>query len=102
MQRPMTGNEERKRTIWVADSHPQTVSIIDQRFLPHELRVARLRTVEEVCRAIKEMWVRGAPLIGATAAYGMYLACLEAENSAFPLNLLNVYAAQLKKTRPTA
>jgi methylthioribose-1-phosphate isomerase len=49
------------------------VEIIDQRALPHELRVATLRTVGDIHTAIRAMWVRGAPLIGATAAYGVAL-----------------------------
>ncbi len=61
------------RTIWLAeDGH--TVEIIDQTRLPHEFTIARLTTVEDAERAIRDMLVRGAPLIGATAAYGMCIA----------------------------
>jgi methylthioribose-1-phosphate isomerase len=85
------------RTIWLApDQH--AVEIIDQRFLPHEFRVATLRRVEDVAVAIKDMWVRGAPLIGATAAYGVALA-MHADPSDRHLDLV---WDKLHATRPTA
>ncbi|MEL6678067.1 MAG: S-methyl-5-thioribose-1-phosphate isomerase [Pseudomonadota bacterium] len=58
------------RSIW-HDAEADEVRIIDQRWLPHEFRVVALETREAFATAIREMWVRGAPLIGATAAYGM-------------------------------
>ena len=61
------------RTIWLADDG-WSVEIIDQTKLPHHFETARLTTVEEAGHAILTMQVRGAPLIGATAAYGMALA----------------------------
>lgn len=61
------------RTIWLADDG-WAVKIIDQTRLPHELIIARLETVNDAIVAIRDMLVRGAPLIGATAAYGMALA----------------------------
>ena len=61
------------RTIWLA-ADGWSVEIIDQTRLPHELAVVSLKTVEDAAAAIKTMQVRGAPLIGATAAYGMCLA----------------------------
>ena len=60
------------RTIWLADDG-ETVEIIDQTKLPHRFEIVRLTSVEETAHAIKVMQVRGAPLIGATAAYGMAL-----------------------------
>lgn len=57
------------RSIWREPDG--TVKIIDQRWLPHELRIVPLRDRAEFAAAIREMWVRGAPLIGATAAYGV-------------------------------
>ena len=59
------------RTIWDTNGD---VQIIDQRNLPHEFVIVYLTTVYEVASAIKDMHVRGAGLIGATAGYGMYLA----------------------------
>ncbi len=61
------------RTIWPVNAD-QAVEIIDQTRLPHEFVVVQLNTVEDAATAIRDMWVRGAPLIGATAAYGMALA----------------------------
>ena len=69
----MIVDEKRARPIWL-DTDERTVCVIDQRQLPHELVVQRLHDVDGVIWAIKEMLVRGAPLIGVTAAYGVYLA----------------------------
>ena len=59
------------RPIWL-DEGLKTVKIIDQRLLPHKFVVADLKTVDNIIAAIKEMFVRGAPLIGVTGAYGVY------------------------------
>ena len=72
--------------------------IIDQTRLPHELRFATLRTVQDAGRAIREMWVRGAPLIGATAGYGIALATRADASDAG----LQAAARALLATRPTA
>jgi methylthioribose-1-phosphate isomerase len=69
----MNINGQPYRTIWLAKDG-WSVEIIDQTRLPHELAVVSLRTVEDAARAIKTMQVRGAPLIGATGAYGLCLA----------------------------
>ena len=61
------------RTIWLADDG-WAVEIIDQTRLPHAFATARLESVGDAARAIRDMWVRGAPLIGATAAYAIALA----------------------------
>ena len=58
------------RTLWPGVDNA-SIEIIDQTRLPHEFAVVRLATAEDAARAIKDMLVRGAPLIGATAAYGM-------------------------------
>ena len=52
----------------------RSIGVIDQRLLPHEFKTLTLRTMEDCAEAIRNMTVRGAPLIGATAAYGMCLA----------------------------
>ena len=83
------------RSIWEED---RAVRIIDQRWLPHEFRVATLSTLSEFEAAIRDMWVRGAPLIGATAAYGMAKAMERAGSDA---NLAETYDV-LHATRPTA
>ena len=61
------------RTIWL-NADGRSMDIIDQRWLPHEFRVVTLKTVDDVATAIRDMWVRGAPLIGVTAAYGVAIA----------------------------
>src|SRR3954468_16246582 len=89
------------RTIWLAPDAPPdrpVVEIIDQTLLPHELVVARLTRLDEAARAISDMQVRGAPLIGATAAYGIALAIAEDPSDA----TLDHAAAVLRATRPTA
>ena len=83
-------------TIW-HDTVDGLVKIIDQRLLPHELKIVDLNTLDEAKFAIKEMQVRGAPLIGVTAAYGLYLA---SKNNSDIENLIQS-AKQLKDTRPT-
>ena len=89
------------RTIWPSDADSATVKIIDQRYLPHRFVVEELRTVAEVCAAIREMHVRGAGLIGATAGFGMHLAALTAPEHDFDA-FLEKAAADLVQTRPTA
>ena len=92
------------RTVWLKENDPTTLQIIDQQLLPHAFEVADLRTLGEVAAAIRDMQVRGAGLIGATAGYGMYLAGLEVEGSshAVLLERLEDAAETLKATRPTA
>jgi methylthioribose-1-phosphate isomerase len=85
------------RTIWLADDG-ESVEVIDQRKLPHAFVTARLTSLEDAARAIKEMWIRGAPLIGATAAYGVALAMRADPSDA---SLKRAYDVLLA-TRPTA
>jgi methylthioribose-1-phosphate isomerase len=85
------------RTIWLAKDG-WSVEIIDQTRLPHELVIVPLKTVEDAARAIKTMQVRGAPLIGAAAAYGVCLA-LRADASEAALGRAT---ALLAEQRPTA
>ena len=85
------------RSIWL-EPDGWTVSAIDQRRLPHDFVVARLTTCEAAADAIRSMLVRGAPLIGATAAYGMALA-MRADASDAALD--RAYQT-LIATRPTA
>ncbi len=85
------------RTIWVADDGWQ-VEIIDQTRLPHAFEVLRLKTLEDAAHAIRTMQVRGAPLIGATAAYGVCLALREDASD----EALERACATLLATRPTA
>ncbi len=85
------------RTIWF-DEKDQVVKIIDQTKLPHKFKVKNLKTVKDTINAIKIMEVRGAPLIGATAAYGIVLAVAENNNPGF----IKKSSEDLIKSRPTA
>jgi methylthioribose-1-phosphate isomerase len=92
------------RTIWRKPDDECVVQLIDQRFLPHDFVIEEICTVEQMATAIREMHVRGAGLIGASAGYGMYLAALEAARAgrdSFDKNMA-LAAAQLRETRPTA
>jgi methylthioribose-1-phosphate isomerase len=82
-------------TIWFENN---VVKIIDQTKLPHKFRVKELKTVKDVINAIKTMEVRGAPLIGATAAYGMVLAVMEKNDPGH----IKQSAKNLIQSRPTA
>ncbi len=84
-------------TIWYEEKSDK-VKIIDQRLIPFELKIVELNTVDEVCFAIREMQVRGAPLIGVTAAFGMYIASKENPD----LDNLKKASDRINKTRPTA
>jgi methylthioribose-1-phosphate isomerase len=85
------------RTIWVAPDG-WSVEIIDQTRLPHELAIVTLQTLEDAARAILTMQVRGAPLIGVTAAYGVCLALRQDASD----EGLDRAVAHLAKQRPTA
>ena len=85
------------RTIWF-DEKNQVVKIIDQTKLPHKFIIKDLKTVKDAINAIKTMEVRGAPLIGATAAYGLVLAIMENNDQTF----LKKSSEDLIDSRPTA
>lgn len=87
-------------TIWELDE--SVIQIIDQRSLPHKFIIEDLLSTSDFEVAIREMHVRGAPLIGATAAYGIYIACKEAALSSDFNSYLFEAAERLKATRPTA
>ncbi|MEP3048237.1 MAG: S-methyl-5-thioribose-1-phosphate isomerase [Roseibium sp.] len=88
---------KRYRTIWLAEDGT-TVEIIDQTKFPYAFEIAKLRTLEDAAYSIREMQVRGAPLIGATAAYGVALAMLADTSDA----ALHAACSMLLETRPTA
>ena len=94
------------RTIWLSEEDDKVVQVIDQRWLPHKFVVEDLKTVDDVAAAIKEMHIRGAGLIGATAGYGMYIATLEAASKDDSIEefdeALKRAGDKLKATRPTA
>ena len=88
-------NGKEYRTIWFDNN---AVKIIDQTKLPHQFTIKDLKTVKDIVNAIKTMEVRGAPLIGGAAAYGIVLAILENNN----LNFIQKNSEDLIKSRPTA
>ena len=89
--------EQHFRTIW-PDARCQFVEIIDQTKLPFAFEIVRIDSVDKMVHAIKTMQVRGAPLIGVAAAYGMALATFEDDAEAHVL----LAAEKLKHSRPTA
>jgi methylthioribose-1-phosphate isomerase len=93
---------ENFRTIWQHPDRAEIVQIIDQRKLPHEYVIADLKTWQDGAGAISDMQVRGAPLIGATAAWSLYLAALESGGRAGQRGYLADVASRLGATRPTA
>jgi methylthioribose-1-phosphate isomerase len=92
--------ENNLQSIWFSES-TQRVCIIDQRHLPHQTIIEEIGGFEQMCTAIRDMHLRGAPLIGVAAAYGMYLACRES-GLAGKRNTLAEAATLLLATRPTA
>ncbi len=93
----MKSASKKLRPIWF-DRDSETVKVIDQRLLPHEFVIVDMKTPDDVVTIIKEMYVRGAPLIGVTAAYGVYLAALHAETDEYLMR----ECEKLKAARPTA
>jgi methylthioribose-1-phosphate isomerase len=89
------------RTIWPSEEDPKVVRIIDQRHLPHSFVIEDLKCVDDFVVAIRDMHVRGAGLIGATAGFGMYSAALEAPKDNFEA-FIQEAARRLLATRPTA
>lgn len=102
MIRPMLVSGIHHRTVRLKAEQPQIIEIIDQRKLPWSFEIAELRSVNEVVVAIKDMWVRGAGCIGATAGYGMWLAALEAMHDPDFLLGVRLGARKILQTRPTA
>ena len=88
-------NGKKFRTIWYEND---VVKIIDQTKLPHQFIIKELKTVKDAINAIKVMEVRGAPLIGGTAAYGIVLAVMEKND----FNSLKQNSEDLIQSRPTA
>ena len=89
------------RPIWF-NRDTRTVQVIDQRFLPHQMMIRDLPTVDAVIHAIKEMVVRGAPLIGATGAFGVYVALKEKGSRPEDDLWLSNQCDRLRSARPTA
>lgn len=94
-------NNTHYRTIWLDPDSPEEVCIIDQRQLPHTFVIEKLTNLDDAITAIKDMHVRGAGLIGATAGYGMYLASLHLDPENFDRELEEA-GEKLNRSRPTA
>lgn len=97
----MRVNQKHYRTIWPDPQDNRKICIIDQRLLPHEFVVEQLTSSDQAVTAIRDMHVRGAGLIGATAGFAMYLASLEAPIHDFDRYLEN-FSDKLGRSRPTA
>ncbi|HLF34369.1 MAG TPA: S-methyl-5-thioribose-1-phosphate isomerase [Cyclobacteriaceae bacterium] len=95
----MLVNNRHYETIWLKENNPEIVQAIDQRFLPFELVIEDIRTPEQMFSAIRDMHVRGAPLIGAAGALGMYLATIGRKTNA---GYYADMASFLNSSRPTA
>ena len=96
------GLEDVRSVDWIDDSN--SLQLIDQRHIPFRISFTQMNSVEEVCKSIKEMVVRGAPAIGATAAFGIVIGVKEIENLA-EKEMKEKLEQSLKKllaTRPTA
>ncbi len=98
----MRAKGEAFRTIWQKPGDPSVVQVIDQRMLPHEYVVRDLKTWQDGAHAINAMLVRGAPLIGATAAWSLYLAAAAGRDAGNANRELQIAAEKLRNTRPTA
>jgi len=92
---------ENIRPIWL-EKDSKVVKVIDQRLLPHKFVVVDLKNVDDIITAIKEMYVRGAPLVGATAAYGVYLAAVNSPDKTINNDYLIKESNRIKSSRPTA
>ena len=98
----MLVNNKNYQSIWLDESDPSIVKVIDQQRLPFFFEIRDLCSVEDVYTAIKEMTVRGAPLIGAAGAFGIYLATLEIGPAGNQRTHLENAARYLVSCRPTA
>jgi len=94
-------NGQQFQTIWVDVNNQEKVKIIDQQKLPFEFQLKTLTTFADAFNAIKDMTVRGAPLIGVTAAFGIYLAICEFKGEDLK-DYLQKKANEIKTARPTA
>jgi methylthioribose-1-phosphate isomerase len=90
------------QTIWLDEKDPGNVCVIDQQKLPFFFEIKNLRSVDDVYEAIENMTVRGAPLIGAAGAFGLYLSTLEINSQTNIRDHLSNAARYLISCRPTA
>ncbi len=97
----MQVNGKNYHTIWVHPDNKNIIQVIDQRKLPFEFQIVDLKTPVDAFEAIKNMTVRGAPLIGVAGAYGIYLGLMNGKDENWRADLLKS-AEYLKSARPTA
>lgn len=90
------------QAIWPDPLDPEVIRIVDQNRLPFEFRIAAITSSEQALDAIRDMKVRGAPLIGVTGAYGVYLACIESRNRKEGIGYITERAGVIRSARPTA
>lgn len=90
------------QSIWLDESDPSVIKAIDQQKLPFSFEICEFRSVEDIYTAIKDMTVRGAPLIGAAGAFAIYLATLEMNSATDPAHHLENAARYIVSCRPTA
>jgi methylthioribose-1-phosphate isomerase len=98
---PAPDRHRLRRPIWPAPDG-RTVQVIDQRRLPHETAIVELATVDAVIHAIRSLTVRGAPLIGVSGAWGMWLAAQAAVDGGHGIAYIEAEARRLSAARPTA
>jgi methylthioribose-1-phosphate isomerase len=98
---PMHVNGKNYHTIWAHPDNNKIIQVIDQRKLPFEFEIIDLKSAHDAFEAIQNMTVRGAPLIGVTGAYGVYLGLLHAPRYDWRTDLVET-ANYLKGARPTA
>jgi methylthioribose-1-phosphate isomerase len=97
----MVVNGKQYHTIWIDPENISSVHVIDQAKLPFEFRIVELKTCEDAFTAIHKMLVRGAPLIGVTGAYGIYLSLLNCMRTDWKRQVRDC-ASHLRSARPTA
>ena len=97
----MQVNGQNYHTIWVHPDNNKIIRVIDQRKLPFEFQVVDLKSTSDTFEAIQNMTVRGAPLIGVTGAYGIYLGLVNSDDDTWKADLTQ-NAEYLKSARPTA
>lgn len=95
-------NGQNFHSIWVDENNREIIKVIDQQKLPWEFCIKSLKTFDDAFVSIREMTVRGAPLIGVTAAYGIYLGLLNFNFSETLFDYINRLCLTMKTARPTA
>ena len=98
----MLVGDKHYQSIWIDKSGPEIVRVIDQQKLPFFFEIRELRSVDDVFTAIRDLTLRGAPLIGAAGAFGMYLSALEINSRTNVRHHIENAARYLKSSRPTA